>query len=377
MNLKNTLILASLGLVSLACSTKSDTKTAENTDTKELNLLVGTYTKKGSEGIYYYKINPETGDAKQVGLGKNIVDPSFLVLSKSGEYLYAVSEEEGGSVVAYSVKDTALIQLNKASSGGVHPCHITIDQTGKWILVGNYSDGSLSVLPILADGKVGEPIQTIKHSGSGPNKDRQTSPHVHSINIAPNNIDVFVPDLGIDKVMAYRFDANTGKLVEGNSLSVKPGSGPRHMSFSPDGKFAYLIQEMGSQITSFKYTDGQLEKIQEISTLPEGFEGNNACADIHISPDGKFVYGSNRFHDTIVIFERNLATGQLQLVSHHSVMGAVPRNFSLSPDGKLLLVANQDTDNIVLFDRNESTGKISPKGKEIKVSMPVCLIWGK
>ncbi len=377
MNLKYafTFLFSGLILTLVSCQEKSnDQQQQVETPVKDISLFVGTYTKKGSEGIYYYKFNPKTGESRQVAIGTDIENPSFLALSADGKYLYSVSEADGIGVVAFAVTDSSLIKINQAKGAG--GCYIAIDKTGKWAITGNYGDGSLSVYPILADGSIGESVQTVKHTGSGPNKERQGAPHVHSVNFSPNNKDVFVPDLGIDKVMAYRFNDSTGILTEGNSIAVTPGSGPRHFTFSPDEKHAYVIQELTNKVTAFNYKDGNLEAIEEVSTLPEGFDDKSFCADIHISPDGKFLYGSNRYHDTIVVFEIDPATGKLTQVSHHSVMGAVPRNFALTPDGKKILVANQDTDNIVIFDRDEKTGKISPTGQEIKVSMPVCLVWG-
>jgi 6-phosphogluconolactonase len=342
---------------------------------EEITLLVGTYTSKDSEGVYMYKFNTETGEARLVDIAKGLENPSFLALSPNHKNAYVVGEVDGGSVTALSIGDSTISQLNTVSSGGVHPCHIAVDKTGKWVFAGNYSSGSLAVLPILADGQVGEPKQTIKHTGSGPNKGRQSEPHVHSVNVSPNNKDLFVPDLGIDKVMAYRFDEKTGELKEGNSATVTAGSGPRHFTFHPNGKFSYVVQEMTGSVTAFKYTDGNLEKIEETSTLPEGFEGKNSSSDIHISPDGKFLYAANRFHDSIAVFAIDGQTGKLTLVSHHSTMGQVPRNFVISPSGKHVLVANQESDTVIVYDRDEKTGKLSPSGKKINVSMPVCLVF--
>ncbi|WP_229201306.1 lactonase family protein [Arcticibacterium luteifluviistationis] len=370
--MKYLLALLSICMI-VSCQTETKEKVVESPE--ELTLLVGTYTARESEGIYMYKFNPETGDSKLVSVTKGLNNPSFLALSPNKKNVYAVSEIEGGSVISLALGDTTLTELNLASSGGVHPCHITVDKSGKWALVGNYSSGSLAVLPILADGSVGEPVQEIKHKGKGPDKDRQKGPHVHSVNVSPDNLNVFVPDLGIDKVMAYKLDQETGVLTEGKSMSVSAGSGPRHLTFHPNGKYAYVIQEMTGAVTAFNYTEEGLETIEEVSTLPEDFDGKNSSADIHISPDGKFLYASNRFVDTIAIFSIDQQTGKLTEVSHHSALGQMPRNFAISPSGKFILVANQETDNIVIFDRDEVTGKISPTGKEIKVSMPVCLLF--
>ena len=372
--MKKTLKLLGIAFMAVAVACQSESKEEEKEmPAEEITLLVGTYTKRDSEGIYQYKFNPETGESKLVSVTGSIDDPSYLAVSPDKKFVYAVSEVNGGSIKAYSLGDSSLTFINSASSGGVHPCYVAVDNTGKYVFAGNYTSGSVGVLPVTENGGVGEPVQSIQHKGSGPNKARQEGPHVHSVNVSPNNKDVYVPDLGIDQIVAYRFDATKGLLSPGASVSVKPGSGPRHMAFHPNGKFAYLVQEMAGMVTAFAYADSSLTMIEEVSTLPEGYEGDNASADIHISPDGKFLYASNRFHDSIAVFTIDSETGKLSLVSHHSVMGQVPRNFAISPDGKYLLVANQESDNIVVFERDKETGKLAPTGKEIMVSMPVCL----
>jgi 6-phosphogluconolactonase len=338
-------------------------------------FLVGTYTKKGSKGIYAFEFDPKTLNTTELSTAPKIDDPSFLVISKDNRHVYSVSESDRGEVVAldFDPEKGTFKTLNTVASGGAHPCHISLDKTGKWVLVGNYTGGNLSVIPVLPDGNISESIQTIQHTGKGPDTQRQEKPHVHSVNISPDNKDVYVADLGTDKIMAYRLDESTGKLSAGNSVSVSAGSGPRHFVFHPEEPFAYVIQELTGKVTAFKYTDNQLEFIEEISTLPAGFTGNNSCADIHISPDGKFLYGSNRFHDTLVIFEIDQKTGKLTLVGHQDVLGKTPRNFAIDPTGKFVFVANQDTDNIVIFRRDLKTGKLTPTGREVKVSMPICV----
>jgi 6-phosphogluconolactonase len=285
-----------------------------------------------------------------------------------------------------------LTKLNTQSSGGAHPCHVSIDKTGKWVLVGNYSGGNLSILPVEADGSLGKATQTINHEGKGPNAGRQEKPHVHSVNIAPNNRDLFVPDLGIDKIMTYNLDTKNGKLLEGKPAFTKvaDGSGPRHFTVHPNGKFAYVIQELSSTVTAFNYALGKLSLFQTITTLAKDFKDKNKsfCADIHISPDGKFLYGSNRFVDagnkngvfaptntidTIVIYSIDQKTGKLTYIGNEPVLGKVPRNFMITPNGKFVLVANQETDNITIFKRDAKTGKLSPTGKQIEVPVPVCL----
>ncbi|MFN8354576.1 MAG: lactonase family protein [Spirosomataceae bacterium] len=343
----------------------------------DLYLLVGTYTAKTSEGVYVYRFNTRTGEATPVSITKNIKNPSFLAIAPNQHFVYSVGENDGGAVNAFRFdsKTGALTLLNTQSSGGAGPCHVAVDQTGKWVLVGNYMGGSLSVLPIMADGSLGKPLQTIQHEGKSINPERQEKPHVHSINIAANNQDVFVPDLGTDKIMTYQLDAQTGRLSPGNPpfTATTPGAGPRHFTFHPNGKFAYVIQELDATITGFRYQAGQLSPFQTIKTLPDNYQGRKWCADIHISPDGKFLYGSNRSHESLVIYQINPRTGQLTLVGHQDVLGKTPRNFIIDPTGKWVLVANQDSDNVVIFSRDAKTGKLTPTGKEINVSMPVCL----
>ncbi|UTA68277.1 lactonase family protein [Emticicia sp. 21SJ11W-3] len=340
-------------------------------------LLVGTYTSKGSEGLYVYKFNTRTGDFASVSVTGGIKNPTFLDVAPNEKFVYAVGETEDGSVNAYSFdnKTGKLTKLNTQSAGGSGPCHISVDKTGKWALVGNYGGGSLSILPIEKDGSLGAPTQTIKHEGKGVNASRQEKPHVHSVNIAPNNTDIFVADLGIDKIVSYQLDAQTGRLSAGNPPATKTadGAGPRHFKIHPNGNWAYVIQELNSTVTAYHYGKGALEEMQTISTLPPEFKGRNACADIHISADGKFLYGSNRFYDHLVIYSIDQKTGKLTYITNQPVQGKTPRNFMIDPTGKWVLVANQDSDNIVLFKRDAKTGTLTPTGKEVKVSMPVCL----
>lgn len=342
-----------------------------------LLLFVGTYTTKTSEGIYVYEFNTKTGTLTPVSIGTGVKNPSFLAFSPNKRFVYSVAELNGGAVSAFTFdkQSGALTIVNTESAGGAGPCHISVDKTGKWAIVGNYGGGSLSVLPIQADGSLGKPTQTIQHEGQSINPERQEKPHVHSINIAPNNRDVFVPDLGTDKIMTYILNVETGQLAPGNPAftATKPGAGPRHFTFHPNGKFAYVIQELDATVTGFNYSEGKLEPFQTITTLPEDYTGRKWCADIHISPDGKFLYGSNRTHESLVIYSIDQKTGQLTYVGHQNVLGKTPRNFMIDPTGKWILVANQDSDNIVVFSRNTKTGKLTPTEKDVKVSMPVCL----
>lgn len=344
----------------------------------EFYMLVGTYTSGKSEGIYVYKFNSKTGDLTYVSKATGLKNPAFLSFSPNQKYVYSVGEtDKNGSVNAFSFdkKNGKLTFLNSQPSNGSGPCHVTTDLTGKWVIVGNYSGGSLSVLPVEKDGKLGAGIQTIQHEGKSVNAQRQEKPHVHSINIAPNNTDVFVPDLGIDKIVSYQLDAKTGHLSNGKPeyTTIKDGAGPRHFTFHPNGKFAYVINELDATVTAFHYKKGGLSEFQTISTLPKDYTGQKWCADIHISPDGKFLYGSNRTHDSLVIYSIDPKTGELAYITNESVLGKTPRNFAIDPTGNFILVANQDSDNITIFKRNKQTGTLTSTGKSVEVGTPVCL----
>ena len=352
--------------------------------TADYYLYIGTYTRKTSEGIYVYRFNAQTGDFAPVSIAKGVSNPAFLAISANNRFLYSVGGTTGDSVRAFSIdrQSHQLTLLNSQASGGPGGAHLAVDKTGKWVIVGHYTGGSLSVLPTQTDGSLGKVVQLIQHEGKSIESnatpaDRQTKPFVHSINIAPNNTDVFVPDLGTDKIMTYRLSAQTGQLTAGNPpfTAVTPGSGPRHFTFHPNGRFAYVIQEMGATITGFTYKNGQLTPFQTVKTLPDDYTGRKWTADIHISPDGRFLYGSNRAHESLVIFSIDPKTGQLTLVGHQPVNGKTPRNFAIDPTGNFLLVANQDTDNITVFKRDKQTGKLISTGREINVSMPVCLLF--
>lgn len=354
---------------------------------KELNFFTGTYTSGKSEGIYVFHYQQDKLEAIPVYTAAGIKNPSFLALAPDGKKLYAVSEMNGndnaGRVVAYDYNTTtgSLTKLNDQPSGGDDPCYVTVDRTNSWVIVGNYSSGTLSVLPIQKDGSLGAPKVNIKHSGSGPDKNRQEKPHVHATVLSPDNRFLYVPDLGTDKIMIYRFDAKKGNLIPAKQpyVAAKPGSGPRHFTFHPAGKFAYILEELTGSVTVFRYDkkSGGLTTIQSISSVPAGFTADAGSADIHLSSDGRFLYASNRGEsNTIAMYSVHPTDGKLTLLGHQSVMGKRPRNFSLTPDGKQLIVANQDSDELVIFYRNPETGLLTDSGKRIPVPSPVCIIWG-
>ena len=342
-------------------------------------LYVGTYTQNGSIGIYIYEYKARSGALTPVGTAGQLQNPSFLTLSPDQKFLYAVQEIDAGLVSAFKITPESgqLTRLNDQPVKGIWPCHLQVDRTGRWLIVGNYGSGNLSVLPINPDGSLQPVSQTLQHTGHGPHLQRQEKAHVHSINIDRDNRFVIVADLGIDQLVAYSLDNQYGRLSPAKIpfTPVTSGAGPRHFAWHPHGQFAYGIMELNSTITVFNYKPGQLTPIQTISTLPGDFAGENTCADIHLSPDGKFLYGSNRGHHSIAIFAVHSKNGHLTALGHQSVLGETPRNFALDPQGRFLLVANQNTDNIQVFKRHKKTGLLTYTGQEIKVSRPVCLVF--
>ncbi|HEX8367864.1 MAG TPA: lactonase family protein [Pyrinomonadaceae bacterium] len=373
-------------IFSLARPANSQTGNAEKT--KEMLLYIGTYTsgRSKSEGIYIYKFNTENGALSPYKIVGNVVEPSFLAIDKNRKYLYAVNEtveyegKKSGAVSAFAIdrKNGDLRFLNKQPSLGGAPCHITVSDNGKFVLVANYLGGNVSVFPIENGGNLGASVDLRQHGGGGLNKERQEAAHAHSIILDKNNRFAFASDLGIDKIMIYNFDAGNGKL-EPNAAQpfyqAKAGAGPRHFKFHPDGKLAFVINELDTTITSLEYDDkrGTLKEIQTVSTLPADFSGASSCADIHVSPDGKFLYGSNRGHDSLAAYKIDEKTGRLDFIEHTPTQGRTPRNFAIEPSGKFLLAANQNSDSIVTFRRNEKTGKLQPTGNKAIVPSPVCL----
>ncbi len=341
-------------------------------------LYIGTYTRAPGEGIYIYEFNSKTGDLTPVSIAKGFTNPSFLSISNDHRFLYVLGGTKGDSVRAFGIEHPShtLRFLNGQSLlPGSGAAHLQVDKTGKWLITGNYGSGGITVLPVLKDGSIGAAVQNIQLTGKSIDPGRQEKPHVHSINISADNKYVFVPDLGTDKIMTYILNQQTGQLIAAKQpfTSVTAGSGPRHFTFHPNGKFAYVIQEMYSTITAFNYKKGTLTAFQTVQTLPADYTGRKWSADIHISPDGKFLYGSNRAHESLVIFRINQKKGGLTLVGHESVRGKTPRNFVIDPTGNFILVANQDSNNITVFKRDKQTGKLTYTVKEISVPQAVCL----
>lgn len=354
-------------------------------------VYVGTYTqtepgtRRRSEGIYVYRMDPASGDLAPAHVVPDVVNPSFLALDPHHRYLYAVNEvaeidgRNTGAVSAYAVDQATggLTFLNRQSSGGTGPCHLSVDQTSRYVLVANYDGGSVAMLPILAGGQLGPATCVVQHAGSSVNPQRQREPHAHSITVDPTNRYAIVADLGIDQVLVYRLDLEGGRLIPNDppGARVEPGAGPRHFAFHPNGRFGYLINELGSTMTAFAYDSsrGTLQHLQTLSTLPADFTGTNHCADVHVHPSGRFVYGSNRGHDSIVEYAIDPSTGLLTLVGWESTRGRTPRNFAIDPSGQFLYAANQNTDTIVTFRIDATTGQLSPTGQVTEVPSPVCV----
>lgn len=362
--------------------------TFSQTNPDEHYMIVGTYTSGKSEGIYVYNFNSKKGTFTYVSTAKNVSNPSYLTVSPDEKFVYAVNENHakgkfGGSVTSFSFnkKEGTLTQLNQEPSEGNDPCYISIDKTGKWVVVANYSSGTASVLPVKKDGSLDSAVSFIQHEGSSVNSERQEGPHAHCAVLSKDNNYAFICDLGMDKVMIYSFNNKNGKLTPAPTpyVETEPGAGPRHFDFHPNNKFAYLVEELTGSISVYAYKgNGQLALIQNIPALPPDYTGSVGSADIHVSPDGKFLYASNRGEsNTIGIFKINQQSGELNLVGHQSTLGKTPRNFNFDPSGDFLLVANQNSDDIIIFKRDKQTGLLSDTGQKIQVGNPVCIKWIK
>lgn len=356
-------------------------------------VYVGTYTTRETfvsgraEGIYAFRFDPATGALSPAHTSSAVVNPSYLAIHPSRRYLYSVNEvyspegatEPGGGVSSFAIdqESGALTFLNRQASHGGAPCHLVVDQSGKFVLVANYSTGSIALLPIQDDGSLASASDVVQHAGSSVNPQRQQGPHAHSINLDRANRFALVCDLGLDKILTYRLDAATAKLVPHDTpwAEARAGAGPRHLDVHPNGRYAYVINELDSTIDAFAYdaAAGTLRCVQSLSTLPEDFSGRSHCADVHVHPNGRFVYGSNRGHNSIAVFAIDAASGQLTAMGHTSTQGKTPRNFTLDPTGQFLLAANQDSDTIVTFRVDPERGTLTPAGPVTTAPTPVCI----
>ena len=350
-------------------------------------LYVGTYTQEGSKskGIYAYRFDPSTGESTSLGLAAETTNPSFVAIHPNGHFLYAVNEvgnyegANSGGVSAFSIDRATgkLTFLNEVRSRGADPCYIIVDKTGKHVLVANYTGGSIAVFPIDETGKLGEASAFVQHTGHGADPKRQEGPHAHSIDLSPDNRLAFVDDLGLDELLVYRFDSSNGTLTPNDPPFVKldAGAGPRHFALHPSGKFAYVVAEMASSVTamSVDLKTGKLARLQTISTLPKDFKGENDDAEIAVHPSGKFLYASNRGHDSIAVFAIDGKKGTLTKVDDVPTQGKTPRSFEIDPTGHFLLAENQKSDNIVVFRIDQNTGRLTATGQKLEVGSPVCV----
>jgi 6-phosphogluconolactonase len=351
----------------------------------EYFVYIGPYTEAKSKGIYVCRFDTGSGKLSAPMLAAEVSNPSFVAVHPNHRFVYAVSEvarydgQKSGYVSAFEIdrKTGKLSLLNQVSSRGGGPCHLVVDKTGKNVLVANYGGGSVAVLPIKGDGRLGEASAFVQHSGSSVNPRRQAGPHAHCVALSPDNRFAFVADLGLDKVLIYRFDAEKGSLVPNDPpfAKVNPGAGPRHLVLHPSGKYAYVINEIQSTVTGFTYNAerGSLEEFQTVSTLPAGFAGENSTAEVQLARSGKFLYGSNRGHNTIAVFSVDSQNGTLAPVEQTSTQGKIPRSFNLDPTGSFLFAANQDSNNIVVFRIDAKTGRLTPTGQVVEVFSPVCV----
>ncbi len=351
----------------------------------EYLVYFGTYTGHGSKGIYACRFRPATGRLTAVELAAETVNPSFLAADAGGRYLFAANEigdyqgARSGSVSSFAIdrRSGKLTARNTVASRGADPCHLAVDREGRHVLVANYTGGSVAVLPVDGEGMLGEAADFVQHLGSSVNPDRQKEPHAHNVILTPGERFAMVADLGLDKLLVYRFDHRKGALTPNDPPygRVAPGSGPRHIALHPNGRFAYVINEMGNSITAFTWdgSRGSLNQVQTVSTLPRDFKGENTTAEIAVHPSGRYLYGSNRGHDSIAVYAVDQDKGTLKAIEDVATRGKEPRNFALDPTGGYLLAANQNSNTVVVFKIDPRTGRLAPAGQQVQVISPVCV----
>jgi 6-phosphogluconolactonase len=354
-------------------------------------MYIGTYTRAPSKGIYAYRFQGATGEVTPMGaagLAAETENPSFLAVHPNQRFLYAVNEvsryegRDAGSVSAFSIdRATGTLRLlNRVSSRGGGPCHLSLDRSGKWLFAANYGGGSVAAFPVRDDGTLGEASAFFQHAGASANAARQSGPHAHETVVSPDNRYVLAADLGLDKVLSYKLDPATGGLAPAPRFTaIAPGSGPRHLAFRPDGRFVYVLKEMLSAVVAFRYDagGGTLAELQTLSTLPEGFSGENSGAEIAAHPSGKFLYTSNRGDDSIAIFRIDAAKGTLTSAGRVSTQGKTPRGFGIDPSGRFLVAGNQNSGILVIFRIDQETGGLTPVGKPVEVPFPVSVVFSK
>ena len=382
--IRPSVLVGSACMAVLLCAVLPSARAEEKPKSDKMWVFVGTYTGAKSKGIYRFEFDTATGKLTGPELAAETKNPSFLAIHPSKKFLYAIGEldnvsgKKGGAVTAFSLdaKTGELKELNQQSSVGAGPCYIVIDRAGKNALVANYGGGSVAVLPIGSDGKLAEASAFIQHKSADP--DKKVMPHGHSINVDANNRFAIAADLGLNQLIVYKFDAAKGTLTPNDPpyLATAPGAGPRHFAFHPNGHFAYVINESNMTLTALTYDaeKGTLKTLQTISTLPEGAKGKDfSTAEVVVHPSGKFVYGSNRGHHSIVGYSIDEKTGELKLIGHQGEGIKTPRNFNIDPTGKFMVVANQDGDNLVVFRIDPKTGELKTTGIKAEVGAPVCV----
>ena len=347
---------------------------------------VSTYTGPVSKGIYVFRFDPATGKATKPELAGETKNPSFVAADPQGRYLYAVNEvsdyqgQKSGAVSAFAIdrKTGNLTLLNQVASRGAGPCYVTVDKTGKYVMVANYDSGTVAAFPILKDGKLGEATAFVQHEGHGTDPERQEGPHAHQIRLSPDNRFAIAVDLGLDKLLIYKFDPQQGTLIPNQPAfaDVEHGSGPRHFAFTPNGKYAYVLEEMKSAVTAYSYDPkaGSFHALESISTLPDDYRGSKEAAEIEVAPSGKFVYASSRGHNSIAVFAIG-GEGKLTTVEIVPTQGKTPRGFSLDPTGQYLLVGNQESNNVVEFKIDQNTGRLKATGEVLEAPTPVSVMF--
>jgi 6-phosphogluconolactonase len=351
-------------------------------------VWIGTYTGPQSQGIYAFRFDDGTGTLSPLGLAAETPSPSFLALHPNGKVLYAVNETHdgpgsSGMVTAFAIDPASgrLTKINEQPSRGADPCHLAVDATGQYLVVANYTGGNFVVLPLAEDGRLAAASSILANRGSGPNHERQDGPHAHDVVFDAANRFLIAVDLGLDQLFVYRFDPAAGTFTFGDPASarVPPGAGPRHFAFHPDGRHAYSINEMDSTVTALEWdpSAGKLTADASVSTLPAGFTGENSTAEVEVDSRGRFLYGSNRGHDSIAVFRINPVSGALTLIAHTLTRGKEPRHFTLDPSGRWLIAGNQNSNTLAVFRVDQTAGTLSPAGDLVSVGSPVCILFAK
>jgi 6-phosphogluconolactonase len=386
--------LTPIGLLALALAFGPTARAAAPSLNKDTLVYVGTYTGENKgKGIYLFRLQTMNEEVSQnillvpLGLAAETPSPSFLEIDPQRRLLFAVNEVETfqgkptGSVSAFKIDEATgkLTLINQQPSMGTGPCHVVLDRTRRNLLVANYNSGSVAVIPVGADGRLAAPSSVIQHTGKSVHPQRQAGPHAHCVTLDPANQFAFVCDLGLDKVMAYRFDAAQGKLTaaEPAFAALKAGSGPRHMAFRPDGKFAYVLNELNSTVTAFSYdaTSGKLTEMQTETTLPPYYDGKNSTAEVAVHPSGKWLYVSNRGNDTVVLFDINKDKGTLTYTEEQNTGGKTPRHFGLQPNAKHLAIGNQGSNTVLVCRVDDGNGRLKPSGVLAEVPAPACVVF--